>query len=130
MLDKYWRLGKTKNAFIPALHKRGSKGSVRNPKCKKIGRKPQIEMAGGKIITETDRVNFAAAIKLYYLHRNKLTLKSIYERLLCRFLLNYVRNQFRKKKLLSPSERPSLRQFRYWYAKQSKRNVTVKPRLI
>jgi hypothetical protein len=67
LLDRYWRSGKTKNAFIPAFHKRGGKGSVRSPKEKKIGRKAQSGISEGKTVTETDRVNFAVAVKSYYL---------------------------------------------------------------
>ena len=118
LLDKYWRSGKTKNAFIPAYNRCGSKGSVRNPTEKRIGRKPQDGTSESKIITETDRDNFAAAVKLYYLNRNKLSFTVVYEKLLADFYSIKAVDKSGQKLLLPPNERPSLRQFRYWYNKQ------------
>jgi hypothetical protein len=128
LLDRYWRSGKTKNAFIPAFHKRGSKGSVRNPKEKKIGRKPQSGGSDGKIITQADRANFAAAVKMHYLNRRKLAFTVVYEKLLSDFYSVQSENNPEQKKLLPPNERPSIHQFRYWYSKQRDTETEQKKR--
>ena len=128
LLDKYWRSGKVKNAFLPAFHRCGSKGSIRRPKDKKIGRRPQGGIAEGKIITETDRANFASAVKMYYLNRNKITFTAVYEKLLADSYSIPSEDSTEQKKLLPPSERPSLRQFRYWYSKQRNTEAEQKMR--
>jgi hypothetical protein len=118
LLDRYWRSGKTKNAFIPAFHKRGNKGSVRGSTKNKIGRKAQSGTIAGKILTDTDRANFTIAVKTYYLNKNKLTLQAVYEKLLADFYTNPRTTSIEHIELLPASERPSIRQFRYWYSKQ------------
>lgn len=129
LLDKYWRSGKTKNAFIPAFHRCGGKGSVRNDGVKKIGRKSYDENSTGKRLTETDRTNFANAIKSYYLNRKKLTLTTVYEKMLSDCYSVESKKNPGKKQLLPPNELPSIWQFRFWYNKnrntvneQKKRN--------
>jgi hypothetical protein len=128
LLDRYWRSGKTKNAFIPAYNRCGSKGSVRNQTDKKIGRKPQDGIQESKIITETDRINFASAVKRYYLNRNKLSFKAVYEKLLSDFYSIKPNGKTDNIKLLPPNERPSLRQFSYWYSKQRDAETEQKKR--
>jgi hypothetical protein len=118
LLDRYWRSGKTKNAFIPAFHKRGSKGNARNQTDKKIGRKPQGGAPEGKIITEEDRANFASAVKSYYLNRNRLSLTAVYERLLADSYSIPSEDNPEQRKLLPSNKRPSIYQFRYWYSRQ------------
>jgi len=118
LLDRYWRSGKTKNAFIPAFYKRGNKGSVRNSKDRKIGRKPQNDISDGKIITETDRKYFESAVKSHFLNRNKATFTAVYEKLLADFYsISTDDNKSGHKTLMPPGQRPTLRQFRYWYNK-------------
>jgi hypothetical protein len=128
LLDKYWRSGKTKNAFIPAYHRSGGKGRVRNQKDRKIGRKPQDGVSEGKITTEVDRANFAAAVKSYYLNRNKLSFKAVYERLLADSYSILPKSSHGQKNLLPPNERPSIYQFRYWYNKQRDAETEQKKR--
>jgi hypothetical protein len=118
LLDRYWRSGKTKNAFIPAFHKRGGKGSIRRKADKKIGKKPRGDVSEGKAITETDRANFASAVKSYYLNRNKNTFTAVYEKLLSDFYSVPSSGAPSQKKLLPPNERPTIHQFRYWYNKR------------
>ena len=118
-LDRYWRSGKTKNAFLPKYHNRGGKGVVRQSGSK-IGRKA-AGTAPGKALTTKDHANFAAAIKKYYLNRNKLTLKDVYEKLLADSYTKPRSDKSGQIELLPVSELPSLRQFRYWYT--TKRNV-------
>ena len=115
-LDKYWRCGKTKNAFLPKYYNCGGKGTVRQSANQKIGRKAAGE-AHGKAITEQDRANFAKAVKKYYLNRNKLSIKDVYEKLLADSYTKPRSNKTGKIELLPAAEIPTLRQFRYWYGK-------------
>ena len=68
-LDKYWRSGKTKNAFLPQYFKCGGKGKER-PLYKRNAERTND--AQFKTIDETDRQNFAKAIKKYYLTQKSL----------------------------------------------------------
>ena len=115
-LDRYWRSGKTKNAFLPKFHNRGGKGISRQLSDKKIGRKSATNTTPGKVLTAKDRANFATVIKKYYLNRTKLTLKDVYEKLLADFYAKPRSDKPGSIELLSVSELPSIRQFRYWYA--------------
>lgn len=113
-LDRYWRSGKTKNAFLPKFYNRGGKGVARKSGSKKIGRKA-VGTTPSKALTAQDRANFASSIKKYYLNRNKLTLKDVYERLLSDYYAKPRPDGAGKIELLPAGELPSLRQFRYWY---------------
>jgi len=116
LLDRYWRSGKTKNAYIPTYSNSGAKGKPRSTYKKREGG----HAAGGfigKTLTDKDRQNFAAAIKRYYLTRNKISFKATYEKLLKDFYTVKSEDTTSKLKLLDPSEIPSLRQFQYWYSK-------------
>ncbi|SHH68260.1 Mu transposase C-terminal domain-containing protein [Desulfosporosinus lacus] len=117
LLDRYWRSGKTKNAFIPDFAKRGGKGKSRKTGEKKIGRPSLNTGTMGKVITDSDRKNFAAAIKKYYLSQKKISLKATYERLLQDFYTVQSEENPEKLKLLAPQEVPSFRQFQYWHSK-------------
>jgi len=115
-LDKYWRSGKTKNAFLPKYYNCGGKGTVRQSAKQKIGRK----VAGGaygKAITMQDRENFTKAVKKYYLNRNKLSIKDVYEKILADSYTKPRQNKAGKIELLPAAEIPTLRQFHYWYSK-------------
>lgn len=117
LLDRYWRSGKTKNAFISRYSNCGGKGKPRHGNTKKPG--PQASSDGiiGKLLTETDRQNFSVAIEKYYLCQRKISLKATYERLLQDFYTVKSEENPEKLKLLAPQEVPSFRQFQYWYSK-------------
>lgn len=115
-LDKYWRSGKTKNAFLPRYYNCGGKGTVRQFANKKIGRKTAGETYG-KAINKQDRANFSKAVKKYYLNRNKLSIKDVYEKLLADSYTKPRSGELEKIELLPADEIPTLRQFRYWYSK-------------
>jgi hypothetical protein len=78
LLDKYWRSGKTKNAFIPGYSNCGAKGERRRSYKKRDGLTTTIE----KTLTDSDRKNFVTAIKKHYLKRDKLSFKAVYEKLI------------------------------------------------
>jgi len=117
-LAKYWKKGKTKNAFIPEFSKMGARGVSRNP-SKKVGRPPQ-KSPFGKILTDKDKENFAKSINKYYLNKNKYTFKAVYEFLLRDYYSVQIQTEDggEKLQLLPPDEIPSTKQFYYWYSKQ------------
>jgi len=117
-LDRYWRSGKTKNAFIPDFAKRGGKGTIRKHIKNKIGRSP-ADLKVGRIINDNDRSNFVSVINRYYLSREKISFKSTYERLLQNFytVKSTDDNGVETLNLLPPQATPSFRQFQYWYSK-------------
>ena len=126
LLDRYWRSGKTKNAFIPTYYKSGARGKQRDS-YKKQTCSSLSDARIGKALTDEDRKNFATVINRYYLSREKISLKTTYEKLLQDFYT--IKSDDGKLKLLALSEIPSYRQFYYWYGKnrdtvaeQKKRN--------
>ena len=114
LLDKYWRSGKSKNAFIPAYSKCGGKGTQRATYTK---RQSHQFGAGstGKVLTDADRNNFEKAVRKYYFTQEKRSLKSTYEKLLERYYAH--KETDGALKLFKSSKRPSFRQFQYWYYK-------------
>ena len=82
LLDRYWKSGKTKNAFIPNYTRCGAKGATREEYRKAETENTPKANVAGKTLAEADRKNFAAAIRRYYLIREKPSLKWAYEKLL------------------------------------------------
>lgn len=120
LLDKYWRSGKTKNAFVPRYANCGAKGKVRQV-YRNDGERRAKDASAGKTLTDNDRHHFLSAVNKYYFTRNRLTLKAVYEKLLHDFYaVESVENPL-ECKLLPLDERPTYRQFEYWYYKN--RNI-------
>ncbi len=117
LLDRYWRSGKAKNAFIPGYSNCGAKGKRREIREKKTGRKPSNLEAIGKVLTDDDRHKFSIAIKKYYLNQKRISFKVVYEKLIQDSYTVKSEDNAGKLKLLASSEVPSLRQFQYWYSK-------------
>jgi hypothetical protein len=116
-LDKYWRSGKMKNAFLPNFHNRGGKGMDRKFGERRNGRRASYANAPGKVLTEQDKERFALSVKRYYHNQNKFTLKVVYERLLQDYYSIRSEDGLDKLSLFPPNEIPSFRQFSYWYSK-------------
>jgi hypothetical protein len=117
LVDRFWRSGKTKNAFIPGYSNCGAKGRERSSYKNARENDACNGTFQGKTLNETDRRNFAAAIKKYYLNQKKISLKATYERLLQDFYTVQSEGYPEKLKLLALQEVPSFRQFQYWYSK-------------
>jgi len=114
LLDRYWRAGKTKNAFVPGYSNCGAKGKPRQG-SEKAGRKSSSAGSAGKVLCETDLHNFALAVNRYYLTQSSVSFKVVYEKLLQDFYTQ--KSGEGKLKLLPPEELPSFWQFQYWYSK-------------
>ena len=120
LLDKYWRSGKTKNAFLPQFSRRGGKGTIHN-QVRKIGRRHISGAVIGKVLSDADRENFEQAVHKYYLNQQKLSFKSTYEKLLEKYYAN--RDTDGRLRLPETSGYPTFRQFQYWYYKN--RDITA-----
>ena len=81
-LAKYWKRGKTPNAFLPDYRNCGRSRNYEKGGYKKLGRPAQSGHGFGKVLQEEDFRNFDKAIRKYYLTRKEMTFQSAYERLL------------------------------------------------
>ena len=129
-LARYWKGGKTPNAFIPEYKKRGARGRQRVGREKLIGRPSHAESAFGKVLVENDFHNFEKAIKKYYLTRKELSFQATYEKMLSDSYSVSVKDNGDAEHwhLLPPGEVPSIRQFRYWYQKNRNLRTEIQKR--
>lgn len=129
-LARYWRGGKTPNAFIPEYKKRGARGRQRVGTEKRLGRPSHAESAFGKVLDENDFHNFEKAIKKYYLTRKELSFQATYEKMLSDSYSVALKDNRDAERwhLLPPGEVPSIRQFRYWYQKNRDLRTEIQKR--
>ncbi len=113
-LVRYWKNGKTPNAFLIDRRKSGKKAGI-NGCQKKQGRPARHEGGFGKALNSDDIKNFSKAVKKYYLTQKKATLVSTYEKMLADDYT--IMNDAGQLALLPPDQVPSIRQFRYWFQK-------------
>lgn len=113
-LVKYWKNGKTPNAFLIDRRKSGKKAGI-NGCQKKQGRPARHESGFGKALNSDDIKNFSKAVKKHYLTQKKATLVSTYEKMLADDYT--IMNGTGQLALLPSDQIPSIRQFRYWFQK-------------
>lgn len=113
-LVRYWKNGKTPNAFLIDRRKSGKKAGI-NGCQKKQGRPARHGGGFGKVLNSDDIKNFSKAVKKYYLTQKKATLVSTYEKMLADDYT--IMNGTGQLALLPPDQIPSIRQFRYWFQK-------------
>ncbi len=130
-LRKYWQRGKTKNSLIPDYSNSGGKGKTRKASNSvKRGRprkyKKVAEIGEGININEEDLKIFRIAISKFYNNRKGNFLTTAYELMLKDYYseeIVYDDRGVRKSVLIPPSRRPTIRQFRYWYDKEYKKDI-------
>ena len=129
-LARYWKGGKTPDAFIPEYKKRGARGRQRVGTEKRLGRPLHAESAFGKVLDENDFHNFEKAIKKHYLTRKELSFQATYEKMLSDSYSVAVKDNGDAERwhLLPPGEVPSIRQFRYWYQKNRDLRTEIQKR--
>lgn len=129
-LARYWKGGKTPNAFIPKYKKRGARGRQRVGTEKRLGRPSHTESAFGKVLDENDFHNFEKAIKKYYLTRKELSFQATYEKMLSDSYSVAVKDNGDAEHwhLLPQGKVPSIRQFRYWYQKNRDLRTEIQKR--
>jgi hypothetical protein len=82
LLGRYWRSGKNKNGLLSLYSNCGAKGRSRKDVAEPNAAKAESKKKNTKVLTNIDYTNFECAIRMYYLTREKRTLKSTYEKLL------------------------------------------------
>ncbi len=129
-LAKYWKRGKTPNAFLPDYHNCGKSRDYEKGGYKKLGRPAKSGHGFGKVLQEKDFHNFEKAVRKYYLTRKEMTFQSVYERLLADFYTVEVTGQQgdTSLQLLPEAEIPSISQFRYWYQKNKNLKTEIQKR--
>ena len=118
-LKKYWKGGKTKNAFLPNYKNCGAKGTKRCSVNGKIGRPSKYGSGSARNVDDEIKIIFEKAIKKYYHNRNEYPLSTVYELMLKDNFTTPIEQTDGniKYELFDESEIPTLRQFRYWYSK-------------
>lgn len=129
-LAKYWKRGKTPNAFLPDYHNCGKSRNYEKGGYKKLGRSAQSGHGFGKVLQEEDFHNFDKTIRKYYLTRKEMTFQSAYERLLADFYTVELTDKpgGASLQLLPENEIPSISQFRYWYQKNKNLKTEIQKR--
>ena len=119
-LKRYWKRGKTKNAFLSDYQNCGGKGKIRKLGGRKTGRPSKYGNTSGKNANESIKQIFEKAVKKYYHTRQEYTFKSAYELMVKEYYTKPVKqpNGTVRNELLDINEIPTLRQFRYWYSKK------------
>lgn len=123
-LRKYWQKGMVINALLPDYPNCGRRGEERSGLGKKLGcpnneSKYDSELVGINV-TEQIRKNFRKAIELWYKKREKRSLYEVYELMLGKFHKAHI-DEEDGITLVPEHERPTFRQFYYWYGKE--RNI-------
>lgn len=129
-LAKYWKRGKTPNAFLPDYRNCGRSRDYQKGEYKKLGRPSENAKGFGKKLQETDFQNFEKAIRKYYLTRKEITFQATYERMLADFYATEQQDDKGETVLqLFPEDAiPSISQFRYWYQKNLNLKEEIKKR--
>lgn len=118
LIQRYWKKGKTPDAFLPDYKNCGRGRKEERKGYKKLGRPANSSSSFGKSLTEKDYDNFENAIRRYYLTRKEAALTAVYDKLLAdSYSVRDENSDDGRMKLLPAGEIPSITQFRYWYSK-------------
>jgi len=115
LLRKYWQRGMIKDSLLPdyALNKKEANYVEKTGRPKKNGKK-------GIIITEEVKNQFSKSVKKYYLSKKKPSLNFAFKMMINDYYvkLKYYDENGDNKLILKPEEeRPTFRQFQYWFNK-------------
>lgn len=122
-LRRYWQGGQTKNALLPYFDQCGDKGRERKSGDRKRGRPSDLARTTyqptGVNVTADIQEYFRRGIKLFYENRKGRRLSEAFQLTLERFFNQgyELRDGVFVPILPLAEERPTLRQFRYWYEK-------------
>lgn len=82
LLQRYWQYGQMPNALLPAFANSGGKGKLKASSDKKRGRPRDIVVSGhdltalGINVAQQDKINIAAAVKLFHLSQGQTLAES------------------------------------------------------
>jgi hypothetical protein len=121
-LRKFWQRGKNKNALLPDYVNSGGKGKLKASGDKKRGRPRKYahipEIGSGINITEDDKKVFRFAISKFYNNPKQNFLTTAYNLMIKEYYSEEIifdENGVRRSILISPEQRPTFTQFKYWY---------------
>ncbi|MEK5321789.1 Mu transposase C-terminal domain-containing protein [Paenibacillus sp. FSL L8-0644] len=125
ILRRYWQRGMIENALLPDYDRCGGKGKERLNTQKKLGRPSMQSQLDEDLkgINVTDEIKhiFRVSIARWFHKREKRTFQEVYELMLARFFNDgFELVEGKQVPILKPShERPTLRQFKYFYQKEN-----------
>ncbi|MEC1698140.1 Mu transposase C-terminal domain-containing protein [Schinkia azotoformans] len=125
-LRKFWQRGLTKDCLFPdyALSEKEISYNEKTGRKKKNGK-------GGIVITQDVKNQFEKSIKKYYLSQKKPSLKYTFKRMTRDYYakLKYFDEDGNEKVVLKPEEeRPTFKQFYYWFDKEYRNDQVTKER--
>ncbi|MHB0861194.1 Mu transposase C-terminal domain-containing protein [Paenibacillus sp. SEL3] len=125
ILRRYWQRGMVENTLLPDYDRCGGKGKERAGTNQKLGRPNMQSRLDEDVvgINVTDEVKhiFRVSIARWYHKREKRTFQEVYELMLARFFNDgFELIEGKQVPILKPShERPTHRQFQYFYQKEN-----------
>ena len=121
-IRRFWQRGKDKNALLPDYFNSGGRGKAKASGEKKRGRPRKYacepEIGVGINISEEDKKIFRFAIAKFYNNSKQNFLTTAYTLMIKEYYsedIIYDNNDVKKHILISPENRPSFTQFKYWY---------------
>ena len=120
LLRRYWQRGMTPNAFLPDYARCGGRGRDKAISDKPRGRRPTNPDIVVVNIDPNMRSIFRAAIIHFYASHPVFDLAECYHAMLTEDFTDAVINpNHGRQELILRSNKPTLRQFRYWYGKDN-----------
>lgn len=125
-LRVYWQRGCTMNALLPDYKNSGNRGLPKKLKDKKTGRPKKYNTKNEGInVTPEVEYYFSEGIKKFK-ESNSIKIIDIYRFILNEYFVENISYENGKKKITLKQEIPSIRQFRYWYNKNSNSSAESK----
>ncbi len=123
-LRKFWQRGKIKNSLLPDYENSGAAGKERKAGEQKRGQ-PRRYAFDSKIgvginVDESIKKIFRVAISKFYHNPKETSLATAYDLMLKEYFAEdfYFEGNARKSILVSQEQKPTFRQFRYWFEKE------------
>ena len=123
-LRKFWQRGKIKNSLLPDYENSGAAGKERKAGEQKRGQ-PRRYAFDSKIgvginVDESIKKIFRVAISKFYQNPKETSLTTAYDLMLKEYFAEdfYFEGNARKSILIPQEQKPTLRQFRYWFEKE------------
>lgn len=128
MMSRFWQRGMIPNALLPDYYKRGSRGL--DTKIKR-GRPRlyvpvDVDSSAGINVTEDLKQKIQEVIDLFYLTKQKPTIKDAYQQLLVRYFSDVKYEDGKRKHIVWSTEKvPTYHQFYYWFNKFTDAKTTI-----
>lgn len=125
-LRLYWQRGNTKNSLVPDYRFSGGRGVRKQLGNKKTGRPKKFNVENEGInVTEEVEYYFKKGIKRFK-ESDRVNVKDIYLMILNEYFVEGSYYESEEEKVRLKQNIPSLRQFRYWYNRNSNLSSEVK----